>query len=190
LALLLKEALEAGSIGAQAQWNIFDRTLATTFTNDPELRKHIDELFSERYNDLVQEFVSELFAKRKPQDLVLLDLSKISRKVALMGNTIFIGYGARMSTRGISGGLHIHLEAPEAQRVSRIQQQRGINTAEAIKFVRDKDSSYERMMKEHFHVNIHDPLAFDIVFNTGALELKTIAKSIISLISTETGETR
>lgn len=162
-------------------WQIFDRTLAEGSADNPEIETALPELFQD-YHSQIGEFVLGLFGRQVPQDLRQMRLSRVIRSVAMLGRVIIVGYGGAEVSRDLRNGVHLRLVAPEPVRVQRIMAEQQVGEAEARQIVHNRDRERARMVKDHFGIDIDDPLRYDAIWNTATVSLETIAAATIGLI--------
>lgn len=179
---LLQAVRDEKAQGAWADWQIFDQRLCELVLEKKDLQVSLDALLEERYQNQIGEFVLELFGRQSPQDLVVKRVAETVRSLAMLGKAIIVGRAGAFITRDLPGGVHIRLVAPEAFRVRTLMQQEGISEAEAKTLMVQRDLNRHRLLKNHFHAAIEDPLLYDAVWNMERVSVDTVVAATLELI--------
>lgn len=158
-----------------AGWNLFDVVTYEGFGNDPELQATLDAVAKEEYHSEVTDLCLEIISNLPQQYVVYKKLFTTMRKLAAMGKVILIGRAASCVTRGIPGGIHLRLVAPEAIRVERIMKQEHLDKAAATAWVHRHDRERAHLVRDFFSRDIEDPLLYDAVWNTDTTSVVEIA---------------
>lgn len=88
-------------------------------------------------------------------------------EMAARDNAILVGHGAAVILREIPHVLRVRITAPERIRAERLRQQQGMASDEAaLALVRDADHERASRMKFLYHVDLDDPLLYDVAVNT------------------------
>jgi cytidylate kinase len=102
--------------------------------------------------------------------------------LALIGKVIIVGRGGSLITADLPQGIHIRLVAPEAHRVVWMMKRFKINKEEARETVQNQDRDRKKLIKLFFNRDIDDPLLYDMVWNTGKVELDVVTRATLDLI--------
>jgi cytidylate kinase len=107
----------------------------------------------ERFSDSTRHYVSCIEA-------TILEL-------AARGDAVLVGHGAAIMLRDISHVLRVRVTAPEAPRAARARHVQGLATDQAaLEFVREADRERAARMKFLYHVDVDDPLLYDVIIDT------------------------
>jgi len=88
-------------------------------------------------------------------------------EMAARDEAVLVGHGAAIMLREIPHVLRVRVGAPEALRATRARHQQGLATGEtALEFVREVDRERAARIKFLYHVDVDDPLLYDVVINT------------------------
>lgn len=88
-------------------------------------------------------------------------------ELAARGDVVLVGHGAAIILRDIPHVLRVRITAPETLRTARIRDEQGLATHEgALAFVREGDRERAARMKFLYHVDLDDPLLYDLTVNT------------------------
>lgn len=139
-------------------------------------------LLGEDYHSQIGEFVLGLLGGSDPQDTALLRQSELLRSAAALGRVIIIGHGASQATKGLHAGVHLRLVAPLERRVGHLAAHTGLSEAEARRELEQRDRNRARLLKNHYRAEIDDPLLYDAVFNTAALDATALAAATLALV--------
>lgn len=109
------------------------------------------------------------------------------RSLAVLGRVIIVGHGASQATRGLRSGVHLRLVAPEPARRRRLAEQGGLDEDQVRQEIARRDQARARLLKDHYRVDIDDPLHYDAVFNTGEIGVEAVAAAALALIKHRAG---
>jgi len=163
-------------------WQIFDQQLYDLLAQDEQLKASLESLLSEEYRSQVQTFVAGIFGRQLDQNIVMTKMFEAIRSLATVGKVIIVGRGGSQATRKLDLGVHVRLIAPEPARVRHLSTLIGQNEEEAKQRMRKQDADRARLVKNHFQVDIGDPLLYDVTWNTGTTPYGVIAEAILSLV--------
>jgi len=94
-------------------------------------------------------------------------------EMAARDNAILVGHGAAVILREIPHVLRVRITAPERIRAERLRRQQGLASDEAaLALVRDADHERASRIKFLYHVDLDDPLLYDLAVNTERLGLE------------------
>ena len=96
-------------------------------------------------------------------------------ELARDGDILIVGRGGQAILRGWPGVLHVRVIAPLDVRVKRLTDRHGIPEEAALARIRSSDRRRKRFVERAYHVNWDDPTLYDLVLNTGALDIATAA---------------
>ncbi len=95
-------------------------------------------------------------------------LASVLGSIAMHGHAIIIGRGANYLLDP-ERGLCVRITALLDARIESIARERGVDLVAAEKLVHLTDEDRAAFVQHHFHRDIADPLAYDLVINTGRL---------------------
>jgi cytidylate kinase len=84
-------------------------------------------------------------------------------------NVVLAGLASTIVLRPVAHAVRIRSNAPERTRAERVEQQQGLTRDAALDYVRQTDHERAARVKFLYHVNVDDPLLYDVVFNTERL---------------------
>lgn len=167
-------------------WHVFDRELCELVARDPLLQKDMEVLLGEKYRSQFNDFVESLYSGRSEQHTLHTTTFRVVRMLALIGKVIIVGRGGSLITADLPQGIHIRLVAPEAHRVVWMMKRFKISKEEAREAVHNQDRDRKKLIKLFFNRDIDDPLLYDMVWNTGKVELDVVTRATLDLIKRRT----
>src|SRR5947209_4958526 len=87
------------------------------------------------------------------------------------GKVVIVGRGAQAQLAGRRDVLHVRIVTPLELRIDYVMNREGLNRAEALGRILKKDQERKRYLETFYHRSPGDPLLYDIVLNTGVLDL-------------------
>ncbi|MDQ2902639.1 MAG: cytidylate kinase-like family protein [Chloroflexota bacterium] len=125
--------------------------------------------------EAMQAWASQLIMPVSPQMQKRLyheSLHQVIDTFVCTGNTVIVGRGAQVLLANQPDLLHIRVVAPFAQRVSTVMQSERLDEARARVCIQQRDRNQARYLQSQYHRNVNDPLLYDLVVNSGFLDLE------------------
>lgn len=163
-------------------WHVFDKDLCEVVAKDPLLQNDMEILVAEKYRSEFNDFVESLFTGRSEQHTLYQTTFKVVRMLALIGKVILVGRGGSLVTADLRQGVHLRLVAPESHRLVWMMKRFKLNREDAHKALEKQDADRRKLVKIFFQRDINDPLLYDMVWNTGRVDLNVISHATIALI--------
>ena len=185
--LLLTEFLRYQDEELFQGWHVFDRELCEAVALDPTLHESVEALLTEQYRSEAAEYIDSLFTGRSGQYRLYKTTFRVVRHLARVGKVIIVGRAGACATRGIPNGVHVRLVAPEAQRTLWLMKKMRTTREQARRTMLRHDADRQKAMRAFFNRDVDDPLLYDVVWNTAAVGLEDIARSIIDLLRRRSG---
>jgi len=182
LARVLAQAMRQGDDPLFQGWQVFDRELCETLMRDPKLRVSIQSLLTEAYRSQIEDAIFSLLGGETPRDVVVRKLFETIRALAAIGRVIIVGRAGMCVTRGLPDGVHLRLVAPEPVRIARMRERLHVGEHAAREMIGAQDHDRARLVRDHCHRDIDDPLLYDATWNTQTVPFEAIAASLIALI--------
>ncbi len=182
LAHLLLQEMSKEDDPLLQRWQVFGRELCEKLMEDPKLHVSIQSLLTEEYRSEIEDAIYSLLGGETPRYAVVKKLFETIRTLATLGRVIIVGRAGMCVTRGLLDGVNIRLVASEATRVKRMMNLLQMGKKEAGEVVYKQDRDRARLVRDHFSRDIHDPLLYDVTWNTDAVSFEAIAASVIALI--------
>jgi hypothetical protein len=179
---LARELAERG-IGAEAPpWTVFERDLLRRVVEEHGLPESYMRDVERRRYPALQTIVEEMFGGPSVRTLV----AKTGRTIlhlATMGNAILIGRGSNVVTRRLRGGIRVRLVGSPRTRLRRIMTRRDLDRTAAEAAMTADDEARRRYVRTYLQRDIEDPLLYDLVLNTDALDHRQTARTIADALA-------
>ena len=163
-------------------WQVFDRELCEKLMEDPKLHISMQSLLTEEYRSEIEDTILSILGGETPRYTVVKKLFETIRTLATLGGVIIVGRAGMCVTRDLSDGVHLRLVASEATRVKRMTGLLQVGEKEAREAVSKQDRDRARLVQDYFSRDIHDPLLYNVTWNTDAVSFEAIAASVIAFI--------
>ncbi len=105
-------------------------------------------------------------------------LERIVRQYYEAGNAVIVGRGASFILRG-QDILSVRLFAEMHYRIERVMQVRWANEAHAKEIIKQNDHDRAAFHRKYFQADWADPVNYDLLFNTSALGIDSVAKLLV-----------
>lgn len=100
---------------------------------------------------------------------------------------VIVGRNGAYILRDRARALHVRLDGPTDERVRRAAEARGISVERAAKRQRREDQVRVEMSRDLYAFDSGDALSYDLVLNTGALDLDTCVQVIVAAVRIKAG---
>jgi cytidylate kinase len=97
------------------------------------------------------------------------------------GQVVIVGRGAQAHLDERRDVLHVRIVAPFALRLTYVMSREGLDREAAQARITKKDQERTRYLETFYHRNPDDPHLYDLVLNTGILDLESAAE-VIALV--------
>jgi cytidylate kinase len=98
------------------------------------------------------------------------------------GNIVIVGRGGQAILRDKPGALHIRVIAPLEKRMQRLRDQ-GVRGVSDIKTtIEQQDRASAEYLKRFHNIQWDDPTLYDLVINTGRLEIDTAVQMVVGTV--------
>ena len=136
-----------------------------------------------------QEFIARLLVRDDPSQLdYVMQLTDVVWGLARKGHAIILGRAANWFLED-RYGLRIRVVAPYEKRVERVMRQIGSRQAEARKVLQAHDVKRRIFVEQYFGQDINDPLGYDLIINTGALDAGSATGIALTALRTKLSST-
>lgn len=170
-------------------WDLFDQKLCALLAQDPGTQASFDSLIREEYSSGLHQSVYEMFVGRAEGHELQKRIAAVIRFLAFVGRVVIIGRAGMCVTRGFSAGVHVRLVAPLEIRVRRMMDALSLDEAQARAEIQRQEKSRAKLIRDFYDRDIADPLLYDMVFNTVAMDNTTIARAIVLALQERRGKT-
>ncbi len=185
----------ARALGTRLQWPVLDRELvkavATRLRLDP---RHVEPL-DERTTNWLARLVASALLMTPPEQHIDVDSNTIvhpdavaeAARAAILAAAqspplIVVGHGAQCLFRHRPGTLHVRLVASMDQRVDRICRRETCDRVAAAQVARRMDEVRRAYVRRHYHVDLRDPLLYDLQLNTSTIPIDVCVEAIAGVV--------
>jgi cytidylate kinase len=106
-------------------------------------------------------------------------------EMAARDNVILSGRSASILLAKVRHTLRVRISAPESVRAQRVEHAQGLTTEAALDVVRQVDDERAARVRFHYHVDVDDPLLYDVVINTERMSAPTAARLLRETLADE-----
>jgi len=164
----------AQRLGVELGWEVYDREILETIASHTHTRQAVLSRLDERAVGPMIEYIRRLLDPEIPgQTDFLQEMLRVIWGLARKGNAIIVGRGANWFLDPRSG-LRLRVVAPFDVRAARV--------ARDDKRVRQNDERQSGFVHKVFGEDIDDPLGYDLVINTGAVDLSSAVRAAIAAL--------
>jgi cytidylate kinase len=173
----------AARLARRVQWQLIDHEIVAGVASELGITEEEAEVRDER----VESFVSRVLASMRyavppvpiNQPVAWADeeysyhetLCRVVETAASAGHTVIVGRGGQALLAGRRDVLHVRVVAPLEQRIVYVARREGLDEAGARARIQLKDRDRTRYVQSIHHIHPDDPLSYDLVVNTGVLDL-------------------
>ena len=87
------------------------------------------------------------------------------------GHVVIVGRAAQAILANRRDVLHVRIVAPLKQRITYVARREGLDEAAVQARIQLKDRDRTRYLQSQYHFDVNDPLLYDLVINTGVIDL-------------------
>jgi hypothetical protein len=168
----------ARRVGSALGWRVLDREVLEFVAEQFRLEREMLTLLDE---DSLSWFGESIISLIQPhllsQDQYFARLVRVVLVALSESPGVVVGRGAHLflpRRRGVSVRIIADLES----RVARMQKERDLDERAARHTLQDTDVARRNFVKHHFHSDIADPLAYDLIVNTSRLGIDGAASVV------------
>jgi CMP/dCMP kinase len=190
-----------GEIGARLArrlgWQLLDHEVVQRVAEE----LHLTEPEAEKRDECAEPFIARLLASMGPLDPLLLNdrpaglahvdvyrdaVRRVLESAARIGQVVIIGRGAMVALAGRPDVLHVRVVAPLPQRIAYVAYREGLSPAAAEQRLLTKDRDRKHNLWVTYGRRLDDECLYDLIFNTGALDLDTVVDEICLALQRKT----
>ena len=124
-----------------------------------------------------------LIRKTLNEEECLSVIQTVISSLASRGKMVIVGRGGQAILKNKVGVFHVRIVAPLEVRVERIMKSGGFSREDALRFIEDNDKAMAEYLQRFYNLNCEDPAIYDMVLNTGKMDLGIAARIIVSVAS-------
>jgi cytidylate kinase len=173
----------AGRLG----YDLYDRDLVERLAEDARLRDRILETLSPSARASITRRLEEEFDELglAPSEY-LTWMTTTLYAVGRHGHGVVLGRGAQFVLEP-EATLRVRVFSPFEKRVARVAERYGLSSAEARSRVLHEDAERAAFCWRHFHRDVSDPTAYDMLLNSEALSVAACSALVIDAFHAKLG---
>lgn len=168
-------------------WQVYDREILSSIAEHTHTRETVLSRLDERAIQPLLELVVSWFDPQVPGSIPFhQEVARVVVGLAKKGNAIIVGRGANWLLDD-PYGLRVRLVAPVDQRAERIARRDALDPADARRKAEQVDASQRAFIRQVYKREIDDPVGYDLVLNTGSLDVDTAADLTVTSLYRKLG---
>lgn len=169
-------------VAEQLGYGLFGREIVDEIARRRNVSEDLMRGLDQRVRSVIDRYVADFV--RHPRFNETDYLREIVRAVTTLGGrglAVVVGRGAAFILPP-EKALRVFVCAPPEMRVERWAKHTGDDPARAEASLRAEDARRAEFIRHHFGAEIEDPLAYDLVVNTGSLSIETAARAVVGVL--------
>lgn len=169
-------------IGERLGWEVFSRNLLDRVADRFHLSRTMLDLVDETHPSWVYDVLGSWMDHRLvPHEKYVACLSRVVLAIARRGPAVFVGRGAQflLPRKEL---LAVRVVASPSFRLHKIMEQRGVNEANARRYIAELDKGRREFVEQFFHRDITDPHYYDVVVTMDRLGAAGAIKVILAAL--------
>ena len=180
----------AARLARRLGWQLIDHEVVVRVAE----KLHVSEEEAEEHDERVEGLASRIFKSLRlmhPTMPVTVDIPpsmdsrafyearcQIIEGAVASGHVVIVGRGAQAHLAKRRDVLHVRIVAPFALRLAYVMSREGLDREAAQARILRKDQERTRYLETFYHRHPGDPHLYDLVLNTGILDLESAAEVI------------
>jgi len=159
-------------------WTVFSQHLVAKVLEDHGHHEGIGGFMKEGHKGSLTDAFEE-FLGLHPSTWTLVEQTNATiMRLAQIGNVILVGRGANIVTKELENVFHVHLVGTLEKRIKRAQEVFNLDEKAATKYIKQKDKSRRRYIKDNFDQDMDNPTLYHVVINTDLVQYNEAARMI------------
>lgn len=168
------------SVAEHLGFACWDQELLTRIAEKSGAVESILASVDERVHSSIMEFVRSLLVGFEyTQNEYRIVLTKVVGAIAHQGAAVVVGRGAHLIL-GPLRCLRVRVVCPTEERIARMVQRDGVSEAVAARRIKEIGSDIAAFIRHHFQQDAAEPHNFDIVINTGSLNVPSATDLVVA----------
>jgi Cytidylate kinase-like family len=173
----------ARRLSASLGYDLFDREIIQQIAHDVQLSERVVSALDERDRSFLTDWLESLAGGAHISTYEYLHHLRMAvGAIARLGAAVIVGRGAHLIL-GPSEALRVLVVAPREVRIASVAAERGLSLREARRRVEIEEAERRAFLQKHFHSQLEDPEAFDLVVNTHVLGVEGAVEAIKGALS-------
>lgn len=166
----------------------WDQELLTRIAEKSGAVESILASVDEHVHSPVMEFVRSLLVGFEyTQDEYRLVLTKVVGAIAHQGAAVVVGRGAHLIL-GANRALRVRVVCATEERITRMVHRDGVSRVVAARRIKELGADIDKFMRHHYQQDAADPHNFDIVVNSGSLQVQSATDVVVAAYKARFGE--
>ncbi|GHO86606.1 cytidylate kinase-like family protein [Dictyobacter formicarum] len=189
----------ARRVATKLQWRLIDHEFVVRIANMLGVSEREVELQDEYSQGIVARILSSM---RSVDPALLVDVTNnmntseegyhqalvsVVEAVAREGQVVIVGRGSQKILERMRDVLHVRIVAPLEKRITYVVQRESLNHSAARDRILQKDRHRERYLQAHYRANSTDAHLYDLVLNTGVIDLDSAVDLICLALERKAG---
>jgi len=168
----------AKQISADLEIDFFDQAIVDEIAKNADVNRRVVETVDEQDNSIVLDWLSVLTTERHLWPNEYLDqLTRLIGTIGAHGHAVILGRGASyILPKEIC--LRVLVVAPLELRIRNVKDTYGVSEKVARQNVINRESDRVAFIRRYFHVDMLDPVNYDLVFNMEMCERDTVVEIV------------
>jgi cytidylate kinase len=158
-------------------WELLDRELL----HQAAEVEHVPDADLERLDEKAIS-LADRFRLHPPYQKYIHGLTLAARQAAAKGNVVLVGRGTRQLLGDLSNACHVRLVANRDWRVERMAKLARVSAEQALTKCLEIDRTRDRFTRHFFGPEAGAPEQYDVVFNTGRVDLDDVVACVTALV--------
>lgn len=159
-------------------WTVFSQHIVAKVVEDYKYQKGMGDFIKEGHKGLLTDTFEEFLGLHPSTWTLVQQTNATILRLAQIGNVILVGRGANIVTSELGTVFHVHLVGSFERRVGQAQKVFNLDQKAAAQYIKKKDESRRRYLKDNFDKDINDPLLYHVVINTDMVSHEEAARLI------------
>ena len=180
----------ARRVAERLQWRLVDHEIVVQVAQSLEISEEEAAARDEHSDSVVSRILSSMHGVdpslmvvspiQMPPDAQKYNdaLRRAVRGAVASGHVVIVGRGSQVLLANRRDVLHVRIIAPMKQRINYVKQREGLDEDAARVRIQMKDRDRQRYLQNEYHVHSEDPHLYDIVVNTGIIDLDGVVDLI------------
>ncbi|MFC1553846.1 AAA family ATPase [candidate division KSB1 bacterium] len=177
---LLADILNTTAGDKDEFWAVYDKKVLDVVKEKYGIHQEVLHALAERTINEISDFLISIIPESLTQYIICKKLFTTIRALAHKGNSILIGRGAAVATRGLRGGLHIRIFASPEWKIDRIMKMQKITSKiEARNIMENASKEREVFVRKYLKREVSDVTNYHLMLNNEYLNKDEMIKIIL-----------
>jgi cytidylate kinase len=173
----------AEGIAERLGFDLYHREIIQEMADSADISTRILETLDEKRLSALEDWIAELVNQRHLwPDQYLKHLMKVIGIIGKHGQAVIVGRGATFILPP-DQRFSIRVVAPFDDRVKNVASNFDVPLEEAKRRVLRTESDRRAFTRKYFHVDVSNPINYDVVLNTGKLSMAAAAEAALSALN-------